>query len=171
MRSLPAPDRRFRAYLFTYSLVTLKAPIARLWRNVHVAASWLTMARGDVLLSHTATRALITRFLTLHDPRPGTVAAAYGLPDELTDREREIVALAATGMSDAEIAEYLVLSPLIVKMHANHAMARLGARDRAQLVVFAYPSRPCQAVTGTPLPTRADFPVGLLTFRSRPGLT
>jgi DNA-binding NarL/FixJ family response regulator len=94
-----------------------------------------TVARGDALLSPAATRALITRFLTRHVPRPGTMP---GLLDSLTDREREIVALIATGMSNAEIAEHLTLSPLTIKTHANHAMTKLGARDRAQLVVLAY---------------------------------
>jgi DNA-binding NarL/FixJ family response regulator len=94
-----------------------------------------TVARGDALLSPAATRALIARFLTPHDPSP---ASTPGLLDPLTDREREIVALVATGMSNAEIAEYLSLSPLTVKTHANHAMTKLGARDRAQLVVLAY---------------------------------
>ena len=55
-----------------------------------------------------------------------------------TEREREIVALVGTGMSNAEIADHLTLSPLTVKTHANHAMTKLGAHDRAQLVVFAY---------------------------------
>jgi DNA-binding NarL/FixJ family response regulator len=94
-----------------------------------------TVARGDALLSPAATRALIARFLTRHVPRPG---ATPGLLDSLTDREREIVALIATGMSNAEIAEHLTLSPLTIKTHANHAMTKLGARDRAQLVVLAY---------------------------------
>ena len=94
-----------------------------------------TVARGDALLSPAATRGLIARFLTLHDPGPAT---APGLLDALTDREREIVALVATGMSNAEIADRLTLSPLTVKTHANHAMTKLGARDRAQLVVLAY---------------------------------
>jgi DNA-binding NarL/FixJ family response regulator len=94
-----------------------------------------TVARGDALLSPAATRGLIARFLTLHDRAPG---ATPGLADALTEREREIVALVATGMSNAEIASHLVLSPLTVKTHANHAMTKLGARDRAQLVVFAY---------------------------------
>ncbi len=93
-----------------------------------------TVARGDALLSPAATRGLITRFLTLNDHGP----AAPGLLDALTDREREIVALVATGMSNAEIAGHLTLSPLTVKTHANHAMTKLGARDRAQLVVLAY---------------------------------
>jgi DNA-binding NarL/FixJ family response regulator len=94
-----------------------------------------TTARGDALLSPAATRALVARFLTQHDPGP---AAVPELLDPLTDREREIVALIATGMSNAEIASHLSLSPLTVKTHANHAMTKLGARDRAQLVVIAY---------------------------------
>ena len=56
----------------------------------------------------------------------------------LTEREREVVALIADGMSNAEIARQHTLSPLTVKTHANHAMTKLGARDRAQLVVLAY---------------------------------
>jgi DNA-binding CsgD family transcriptional regulator len=95
----------------------------------------LTVARGEALLSPAATRGLIARYLTLNDPGP---AAEPGLLDALTDREREIVALVATGMSNAEIADHLTLSPLTVKTHANHAMTKLGARDRAQLVVLAY---------------------------------
>ncbi|MGH3248910.1 MAG: LuxR C-terminal-related transcriptional regulator, partial [Trebonia sp.] len=94
-----------------------------------------TVARGDALLSPTATRGLIARFLTLHDSepvRPSTLLAS------LTDREREVVALVADGMSNTEIAHQLTLSPLTVKTHANHAMIKLGARDRAQLVVLAY---------------------------------
>jgi DNA-binding NarL/FixJ family response regulator len=82
-----------------------------------------TVARGDSLLSPAATRRLIAQYLTV---------------DALTEREREIVALVATGMSNAEIADHLTLSPLTVKTHANHAMTKLGARDRAQLVVLAY---------------------------------
>jgi len=58
-------------------------------------------------------------------------AVVPDLLDGLTEREREIVALVATGMSNAEIAERLTLSPLTVKTHANHAMTKLGARDRA----------------------------------------
>jgi DNA-binding NarL/FixJ family response regulator len=94
-----------------------------------------TVARGDALLSPAATRGLISRFLTLADRAP---AAIPDLLAALTDREREIVALVATGMSNTEIAEQLTLSPLTVKTHANHAMTKLGARDRAQLVVLAY---------------------------------
>ncbi|WP_254648007.1 response regulator transcription factor [Streptomyces sp. GbtcB6] len=96
-----------------------------------------TVARGETLLSPAATRGLIARYLTLDKPRPGP-AANPRLLEGLTEREREIVALIATGMSNTEIAEQLTLSPLTVKTHANHAMTKLGARDRAQLVVLAY---------------------------------
>ena len=57
---------------------------------------------------------------------------------ELTERERELVALVATGLSNDDIAERLSLSVLTVKTHVNRAMTKLGARDRAQLVVIAY---------------------------------
>jgi len=93
-----------------------------------------TVARGDALLSPAATRRLIARFLRLHDAEP---AGESPLAATLTDREREVVTLIADGMSNAEIAGQLTLSPLTVKTHANHAMTKLGARDRAQLVVFA----------------------------------
>ncbi|GIJ50972.1 DNA-binding response regulator [Virgisporangium aliadipatigenens] len=93
-----------------------------------------TVARGESLLSPIATRGLIARFLT---SAPGSPADT-GLLDGLTDREREIVTLVATGMSNNEIAEHLTLSPLTVKTHVNHSMTKLGARDRSQLVVLAY---------------------------------
>jgi DNA-binding NarL/FixJ family response regulator len=94
-----------------------------------------TVARGDALLSPSATRGLITRFLQLHDSEP---VRPSPLLATLTDREREVVSLVADGMSNADIARQLTLSPLTVKTHANHAMTKLGARDRAQLVVLAY---------------------------------
>jgi DNA-binding NarL/FixJ family response regulator len=94
-----------------------------------------TVARGDALLSPSATRGLIARFLTLHDSEPVRPSPLLGT---LTDRERQVVALVADGMSNTDIARQLTLSPLTVKTHANHAMTKLGARDRAQLVVLAY---------------------------------
>jgi DNA-binding NarL/FixJ family response regulator len=91
--------------------------------------------RGEQLLSPAATRALIGRFLSL--PDHSGAATSTGLAG-LTDREREVVALVATGMSNDDIARHLVVSPHTAKTHVNRAMAKLGARDRAQLVIAAY---------------------------------
>ncbi len=93
-----------------------------------------TIADGDTLLSPAATRSLIARFLAApdgvpHDPERLAV---------LTPREREMVALVATGLSNQEIAERMVLSPFTVRAHVQRAMTKLEARDRAQLVVIAY---------------------------------
>jgi DNA-binding NarL/FixJ family response regulator len=102
-----------------------------------------TVHRGDALLSPTATRTLISRFLATPaalQPAPADEATQRAL-SSLTDREREITALVATGLTNDEIATHLVVSPATVKTHANRAMVKLGARDRAQLVVFAYRSR------------------------------
>jgi DNA-binding NarL/FixJ family response regulator len=94
-----------------------------------------TVVGGEALLSPSATRALICRFLSGHgstgEPLHGSLAA-------LTDREREITALAAHGLSNQEIAERLVVSPLSVRTHIHRAMMKVRARDRAQLVVVAY---------------------------------
>ncbi|MEV4148266.1 response regulator transcription factor [Amycolatopsis sp. NPDC049691] len=90
-------------------------------------------ARGDALLAPSITRKLIDRYVT-QPPVPGVGLA------ELTNREREAVALVARGLSNDEIAARMVISPLTAKTHVNRAMAKLGARDRAQLVVFAYES-------------------------------
>jgi DNA-binding NarL/FixJ family response regulator len=90
------------------------------------------VAAGDALLSPKATRALVQHVLDQPVPQP---AAAL---DHLTDREREVVVLVAHGLSNDDIAERLTLSPLTAKTHVNRAMTKLGARDRAQLVVFAY---------------------------------
>jgi DNA-binding NarL/FixJ family response regulator len=91
--------------------------------------------RGDALLSPTATKALIARFLTQpdHDDPPPPERLRV-----LTDREREVLTLVAAGLSNDEIAERLVVSPATVKTHINRGMVKLGARDRAQLVVIAY---------------------------------
>jgi len=91
--------------------------------------------RGDALLSPAVTRRLISEFVA----RPAEVFAPadVGL---LTNREREVVALVAHGLSNDEIAERMVLSPLTAKTHVSRAMTKVGARDRAQLVVFAYQS-------------------------------
>ncbi|WAU81946.1 response regulator transcription factor [Streptomyces sp. Qhu-G9] len=96
-----------------------------------------TIADGDTLLSPAATRSLVARFLatpdtvTPHRHRPEQLAA-------LTPREREMVALVATGLSNQDIAEQMFLSPFTVRAHVQRAMTKLEARDRAQLVVIAY---------------------------------
>ena len=100
---------------------------AELLRAVRVAAG------GEALLSPTVTRRLISEFAA----RTREVRHVSGA-DELTPREREVVALIATGLSNEEIAGRLYVSQSTVKTHANRAMMKVGARDRAQLVVFAY---------------------------------
>jgi DNA-binding NarL/FixJ family response regulator len=93
------------------------------------------IAAGDALLSPKATQSLIARFSA--QPDVGEQAAIAEL-DVLTPREREVVGLVATGLSNDEIAERLFVSPLTAKTHVNRAMMKLHARDRAQLVVIAY---------------------------------
>jgi len=92
-------------------------------------------ARGDALLAPSITRKLINRYVAqpLH-PDADTVLK------ELTNREREAVALVAQGLSNDQIADRMVISPVTAKTHINRAMTKLHARDRAQLVVLAYES-------------------------------
>ncbi|PWI41740.1 response regulator transcription factor [Streptomyces sp. ICBB 8177] len=90
---------------------------------------------GDALLSPGVTRRLIAEFAA----RSKEPAAAVAL-DQLTEREREVMALVGIGLSNDEIARRLVVSPLTAKTHVSRAMVKLGARDRAQLVVLAYES-------------------------------
>ena len=91
------------------------------------------VAQGDALLTPSATRRVIEQFSAhAKEPRPAPALEA------LTDREREIMGLVALGLSNEEIAKRLFLSPATAKTHVSRAMQKLGARDRAQLVVFAY---------------------------------
>ncbi|MEQ4719656.1 response regulator transcription factor [Nonomuraea sp. B19D2] len=94
-----------------------------------------TIASGDTLLSPAATRSLVTRFLATP---AGTAARHPERLAALTPREREMVALVATGLSNLEIADRMYLSPFTVRAHVQRAMTKLDARDRAQLVVIAY---------------------------------
>ncbi|PRY68077.1 LuxR family two component transcriptional regulator [Glaciihabitans tibetensis] len=96
-----------------------------------------TVHAGDALLSPRATKALIDRYVT-----PASKSAIL-IPDELallTDREREILLLVGRGHSNAAIAADLVISPQTAKTHVNRMMSKLGAHDRAQLVIAAYES-------------------------------
>lgn len=92
------------------------------------------VARGDAVLSPSVTRRLIASIAGRGPTRPIDAATLA----VLTDREREVMALVAAGMSNDEIAAALYLSPLTAKTHVSRAMGKLGARDRAQLVVMAY---------------------------------
>ncbi|HEX7746777.1 MAG TPA: response regulator transcription factor [Micromonosporaceae bacterium] len=93
------------------------------------------VSRGDALLAPSVTRALISELVS----RPTTDNPTAGL-DVLTPREQEIVALVARGLSNDQIAQHMVISPLTAKTHVSRAMVKLHARDRAQLVVWAYES-------------------------------
>jgi DNA-binding NarL/FixJ family response regulator len=92
------------------------------------------VAEGESLLSPSVTRRVVETFAAGAAPTGPAVSAL----DELTEREAEIVALVGTGLSNGEIAERLVISPATARTHVSRAMLKLGARDRAQLVVFAY---------------------------------
>jgi DNA-binding NarL/FixJ family response regulator len=93
------------------------------------------VAAGDALLSPSVTRRLIREFATRTREAPRSPAL-----DALTEREREVMALVAEGLTNNEIGERLFVSPLTVKTHVSRAMVKLGARDRIQLVVIAYQS-------------------------------
>jgi DNA-binding NarL/FixJ family response regulator len=103
------------------------------------------VARGDALLSPGITRRLIARFVEQGALQTGSAERLA----QLTAREREVVALVAGGLSNDEIAERLTLSVATVKTHVAHAMGKLAARDRAQLVVVAYE-------TGLVIPGRGE---------------
>jgi len=92
------------------------------------------VADGDALLAPSVTRRLLDRFADLHAPSPELTSQLA----ELTPREREILVLVGSGLSNAEIAEQLVVSPLTAKTHISRIMNKLAAHDRAQLVIAAY---------------------------------
>ena len=100
---------------------------------VDLLAAIRVVAGGDALISPSVTRRLIEEFASRSRPTASSDAL-----DILTEREREIVALAGEGLSNAEIAERLVVSPATAKTHVSRAMTKLHVRDRAQLVVIAY---------------------------------
>jgi len=103
---------------------TEPAELLRAIRTVHA---------GESLLSPGATRSLVSAYAT--HAKPSSLAPAL---DVLTERERQVMQLVALGLTNTEIAERLFVSPMTTKTHVSRAMIKLGARDRAQLVVFAY---------------------------------
>jgi DNA-binding NarL/FixJ family response regulator len=94
------------------------------------------VAGGEALLSPSVTRRLIAEFVS----QPGRRRHSPAELEELTDREREVMGLVATGLTNEEIAERLVISPATAKTHVSRILLKLGARDRTQLVVLAYES-------------------------------
>ncbi|HYO61455.1 MAG TPA: response regulator transcription factor [Actinomycetota bacterium] len=93
------------------------------------------VAAGDALLAPSVPRRMIEAFVSRSGPRRPAPAL-----DALTEREREVLALVGRGLSNGEIAEELVVSPATSKTHVSRILTKLGARDRAQLVVIAYES-------------------------------
>lgn len=92
------------------------------------------VAAGDALLAPSVTRSLLEKFAVLHEASPELRSQL----EELTPRELEMLTLVGSGLSNVEIAEQLVLSPLTVKTHVNRVMMKFGVHDRAQLVIAAY---------------------------------
>jgi DNA-binding NarL/FixJ family response regulator len=101
-----------------------------------LATAVRVVAAGDGLLSPSVTRRLISEFARLGAPR---IPARKKL-DDLTERETEVLALVARGMTNAEIAAHLVVAEQTIKTHVSRVLMKLGAHDRAQAVVFAYES-------------------------------
>ena len=93
------------------------------------------VSAGDALIAPSITKRLIAEFAARRDPADPPQAVA-----ELTDREREILRLVARGLSNVEIADRLVISPLTTKTHVSRILRKLDCRDRAQLVSLAYES-------------------------------
>jgi DNA-binding NarL/FixJ family response regulator len=94
------------------------------------------VAAGEALLSPSVTRRVVREFAA----RPARASKPHPRLSDLTEREREILGLVGEGLSNEEIAQRLVVSPATARTHVSRAMVKLGARDRAQLVVFAYQS-------------------------------
>ena len=105
-------------------------------RPADLLAAIRVVAAGEALLSPSVTRRLVHEFVT----RPARPLRPHPRLGDLTDREREVAGLVGEGLSNEEIGARLVVSPATARTHVSRAMIKLGARDRAQLVVFAYQS-------------------------------
>jgi DNA-binding NarL/FixJ family response regulator len=106
-------------------------------RPEELIAAVQTIAAGDSLLSPSVTRRVIDRMAAQPTPEPPDVAGAAEV-DELTPREREVLELLARGLSNAEIAQALVIEPSTVKTHVKRILMKLRLRDRVQAVIYAY---------------------------------
>jgi DNA-binding NarL/FixJ family response regulator len=122
-----------------------------------LVAAVRTVARGEVALAPALARRVVSDFLS----RPERLRSTPEELEELTAREREVVALVAYGLSNTEIAERLVVTRATAKTHVSRALCKLHARDRAQLVALAYevglvragPDRPDRPVDAAPART------------------
>jgi DNA-binding NarL/FixJ family response regulator len=104
-------------------------------RRADLVTAVRVVAAGDSLISPSVTRRLIAEFaVRAKKPRPTTEL------DVLTEREREVMALVAGGLTNDEIADQLYMSPATARTHVSRSMTKVGARDRTQLVVRAYES-------------------------------
>jgi DNA-binding NarL/FixJ family response regulator len=121
-------------YLFEALRVGASGFLVKDTEPVELLRGVRAVAAGDALLSPGVTRRLIAEF-AVRGAQPAVPEPSLG---QLTDREREVMALVGAGLSNEEIAARLVVSPATAKTHVSRAMVKLGARDRAQLVVYAY---------------------------------
>jgi DNA-binding NarL/FixJ family response regulator len=119
-------------YLFGALAAGASGFLLKRTRPEHLIAAIRTVAEGDALLSPSVTRRVIDRAAT--QPRLAPTDAL----ERLTPREREVLELIARGLSNAEIAETLVVEETTVKTHVKRLLAKLGLRDRVQAVIFAY---------------------------------
>ena len=122
-------------YLFEALRVGASGFLVKDTEPVELLRGVRAVAAGDALLSPGVTRRLIAEFAGRGDAQPAAPEPSLA---QLTDREREVMALVGAGLSNEEIAARLVVSPATAKTHVSRAMVKLGARDRAQLVVYAY---------------------------------
>jgi DNA-binding NarL/FixJ family response regulator len=140
----PATDRPLRVLVLTtfdldeYVFAALRAGASGfLLKDTppgDLLAAIRVISRGDALLSPGVTRRLISEFV--RQPSPATVVS--GALDEITDREREVLTLIGLGLSNSEIADRLYVSMSTTKTHVGRLLMKLGARDRAHLVIAAY---------------------------------
>ncbi|MGW4645911.1 response regulator [Kitasatospora sp. NPDC004289] len=125
---------------YVYSALTLGAS-GFLLKDVtpeHLVAAVRLVRTGDALLAPAITRRLVERFARPEPPGPAPAPVRHRSLADLTPRELEVLRLLATGLSNAELADRLVLSPTTVKTHVGRILTKLGLRDRVQAVVLAY---------------------------------
>ena len=120
--------------VFTSLRAGVRAFLAQDTEPAELVRAVRSVARGEALLSASVAGKLIAEYVS----QPDVKAPSCDQLEELTNREREVVALVARGLTNREIAEHLVVTPGTAKTHVSRAMVKLHARDRAQLVVIAY---------------------------------